>query len=92
MKAAAAILALALAGCGSVQQVDVVTRAETWGRHHGRATVGPRVTYANGVEVYAWAGRQDAIYAPGEPHYSERAPSAEWQGGVEVSVPVWRRR
>lgn len=29
--------------------------------------------------------------ATGEPHYSERAPSEEWQGGVSVSVPLWGR-
>lgn len=87
------ILCLLLCSCqgARVDRVDAVARVETWGPHHGRATVGPRVRYANEVEVYVWAGRQEALFWPGEPPVSERAPVEGWPFGVEVSAPLYRR-
>ena len=87
-------LALAfLCGCSSqIERVDATGRAESWGRHHGRVLAGPRVTWCNGVQVGIEAGRQFPVYAPGEPHVSSRAPSGEWQLGVQASVPLYRRK
>jgi len=86
------IAAFILAGCSAqMERVDITSRAETWGRHHGRILAGPRVTYENGTVVGLEVGRQFAVWAPGEPHRSSRAPSSEWQGGLFVSVPVLRR-
>lgn len=96
MRAAVLLAALLVTGCtgfrGGVERVDAKTTAESWGRHHTRCVAGPVMHFAGGASIYVYGGRQFATYAPGEPAYSNRAPSDEWQGGVECSVPVWRRK
>ena len=94
--AALLLAALSMMGCsgfgGGVQRVDAVTTCESWGRHHARLLLGPKAVWAGGASVHAYGGRQWAVYAPGEEHVSSRAPRDEWQGGVEVTVPLWRQR
>lgn len=94
MKAAAAILALALAGCqgARVEKVEAVVRVESWHQHHARVVAGPRATLRDGSTIHVWAGGQFPVWEPGEPHYSTRAPQEALQIGVEGSVPVWRWR
>jgi len=87
----ALLVLISTASCSSVQQIDGVAKTDTWGRHHGRFLVGPRVTWASGVQAELLAGRQCPLWEPGEPHYSRRAPPEEWQAQIEVSIPLWTR-
>lgn len=82
---------LVLTGCASVQEVRAHGRFGSEGRHHGAALAGPEVEFVNGVRVRALVGRQFAVWSPGEPHVSSRAPSDETQFWLDGSVPLYRR-
>lgn len=83
---AIAILLL-LTGCAPCR-IDAVVQGESLARHHSAVRAGPRLTWANGVEATILGGHQQPLWAPGEPHVSDRAPSDEFQASVEVVIPI----
>lgn len=91
---AAALLLATLCGCarfGPVKGVDACAEADSWGRHHSRFLLGPRVRWEGGAEARLMGGHQQPIWTPGEPHYSSRAPSDEFQVHADLSIPIWER-